>query len=113
MKRLLFISLLALSLSGCLDKLTGAANRDAEAMGFACRISQKLPEQCIKDYPNYAPTSILAGWKAGDAEMKDKNYGGAMRPAGATMAQPAPADDGAEAPAPAEGKKETSGNPPP
>lgn len=109
MKKWLLILLLALSLSGCLDKLTGAASKDAEAMGFACRISQKLPEQCIKDYPNYAPTSILAGWKAGDAEMKDKN-GGTIPPGGAMAA---PGEDGAETPAPpAEGKKEAGGNTP-
>jgi hypothetical protein len=59
-------------LAGC-DKLTGAAEQkiaDAEAIGFACRVSQKAPEACMKENEAQSPSSILDGWKSADEDIK-------------------------------------------
>jgi hypothetical protein len=66
---LLLIAVLALS--AC-DKITGAGEKkeaDAASVGFACRVSFKAPEDCMKDNATLSPTSILAGWKAADKEI--------------------------------------------
>jgi len=59
-------------LSGC-DQLTGAADQkiaDAEAIGFACRVSGKSPEDCMKENEAQSPSSILDGWKSADEDIK-------------------------------------------
>ncbi len=67
---LLFALLL---LAGC-DKLTGAADQkiaDAEAVGFACRVSGKTPEACMKENEAQSPSSVLDGWKSADEDIKE------------------------------------------
>lgn len=61
-------------LTGC-DKLTGAAEQkalDAVAIGYACRVSEKKPEDCMKENDSYSPDSILEGWKDADEALKNK-----------------------------------------
>ncbi len=61
-----------LLLAGC-DKLTGAADQkiaDAEAIGFACRVSGKTPEACMKENEAQSPSSVLDGWKSADEDIK-------------------------------------------
>lgn len=61
-----------LMLAGC-DKLTGAADQkiaDAEAIGFACRVSGKTPEACMKENEAQSPSSVLDGWKSADEDIK-------------------------------------------
>ncbi len=84
--------LLLLPLSGC-DAIKGplGMNKDAEAIGFACRVSQKLPEQCIKENPNLSPTA-MEGWKKGDEEVRTKQYGVTLN--GPAAPPPAPAAEG-------------------
>ena len=63
--------LTALALVGC-DRITGADQQkifDAEAIGYACRISIKTPEDCMKENEALSPTSILAGWKAANKDI--------------------------------------------
>ena len=70
--RLALLSVAAiLPMAGC-DLLTGAKGKDGEAMGYACRVSNKLPEDCMKENSTYTPTSILAGWKMADKDIKDR-----------------------------------------
>ncbi|HEU0234186.1 MAG TPA: hypothetical protein VFQ94_03545 [Gallionella sp.] len=64
----------ALTLVGC-DRITGAGQQktlDAEAIGYACRISLKTPEDCMKENEVQSPTSILLGWKEADKDIKEK-----------------------------------------
>lgn len=107
--------LLLLALAGC-DKLTGAADQkiaDAEAIGFACRVSHKAPEACMKENEAQSPSSILDGWKSADEDIKagklDPNMSG-MSSASAAAGAPAPAE-GADTAAPAEEKKENAAKP--
>ena len=65
---------LLIALSGC-DRLTGAAdkkNSDAEAIGYACRVSFEKPEDCMKENDGQSTTAILNGWKAADKDIQDK-----------------------------------------
>ena len=64
----------ALALAGC-DRLTGADQKkilDAEAIGYACRVSLKPPEDCMKENETQSPTSVLFGWKEADKDIKEK-----------------------------------------
>ncbi len=64
----------ALALVGC-DRITGADQQktlDAEAIGYACRISLKTPEDCMKENEAQSPTSVLFGWKEADKDVKEK-----------------------------------------
>lgn len=45
---------------------------DAKAIGYACRVSQKAPEDCMKENETHSPSSILTGWKEADKEIHDK-----------------------------------------
>jgi hypothetical protein len=75
--RPLFFLLCILALSGC-DKLKGIGGKpppdpkalDAEAVGYACRVSQKAPEDCMKENEEQSPSSVLSGWKKADADIK-------------------------------------------
>jgi hypothetical protein len=73
---------LALVLSGC-DKLSSTADQevaDAEAIGFACRVSLKTPDDCMKENEAYSPAYVLDGWKLADEDIKtgklDPSMGG-------------------------------------
>lgn len=74
MRAAVFLMVPALLLAGC-DKLTGAADQkiaDAEAIGYACRVSQKTPEACMKENEAQSPSSVLDGWKSADKDIKEK-----------------------------------------
>ena len=109
--------LLLLALAGC-DKLTGAADQkiaDAEAIGFACRVSHKAPEACMKENEAQSPSSILDGWKSADEDIKagklDPNMS-SMSSASSTESESAPAEGADAATAvPAEEKKENAAKP--
>jgi len=63
-----------LALVGC-DRITGADQQktlNAEAIGYACRISLKTPEDCMKENETYSPTSVLYGWKEADKDIQAK-----------------------------------------
>jgi hypothetical protein len=75
--RLTLLLLSILTLSGCdkLKTLTGGETldpkaMDAEAVGYACRVSQKAPEACMKENEVHSPSSVLNGWKKADADIK-------------------------------------------
>lgn len=87
----------ALGLAGC-DRITGAADQkiyDAEAIGYACRVSYKPPEDCMKENEAHSPTSILSGWKAADKAIKEGIIDPTM---GKRQASPLPAAPAAAAP---------------
>lgn len=88
-----------LLLAGC-DKLSGEADRkiaDAEAVGFACRVSSKSPEDCMRENEVHSPSYILDGWKFADEDIKSGKLDPGMRnPASASGAAEV---KGAEAPA--------------
>ena len=46
--------------------------RDAEAIGYSCRVSSKAPADCISDNETHSPTSLLTGWKAADQDILTK-----------------------------------------
>lgn len=65
--------LAALGLAGC-DRLTGEYDQkiyDAEAVGYACRVSLKTPEECMKENEIHSPTSVLDGWKAANKDIEN------------------------------------------
>jgi hypothetical protein len=85
-------------LTGC-DKLSGVAeqkNADAVAIGYACRVSEKNPEDCMKENESYSPDSILEGWKDANDSLKSKGID-----FGATKSTPSGTVGGEK---PAEGK---------
>ncbi len=93
--RIFVLLMTALALVGC-DRITGAGQQkilDAEAIGYACRVSQKVPEDCMKENDTKSPSSILDGWKAADLDIQEKNIHVAptAAPAAATGAPAAPA----------------------
>ena len=53
----------------------GDKGKDGESIGYACRVSNKLPEDCMKENSTYAPTSILTGWKTADKDVKSGTVG--------------------------------------
>ena len=84
----------AFTLAGC-DRITGAANQkilDAEAIGYACRVSQKTPEDCMKENETKSPSSILDGWKTADKDIQGQLIDPSMgNPAASAVAHSAPA----------------------
>ncbi|OGS91028.1 MAG: hypothetical protein A2Z95_05140 [Gallionellales bacterium GWA2_60_18] len=102
----------ALGLAGC-DRITGADQQkifDAEAIGYACRISLKTPEDCMKENESMSPTSILSGWKAANKDVENEIIDPSMgknppappapvTPEAAPPAVPAAAGKGTEKPA--------------
>jgi hypothetical protein len=69
-----------LSLSGC-DKIKSMMGvpvaldpkeLDAQAIGYACRVSKKQPEACMKENDTHSPSQILSGWKSADKDIKAK-----------------------------------------
>lgn len=98
----------AFLLPGC-DRLTGAdvkKNLDAEAIGYACRISMKTPEECMKENEAQSPTSVLFGWKEADKDIKEKTIDPNMGKPTLPQSAPAVAETGGKAEA--EAKTETS-----
>lgn len=66
------LSIAILALVGC-DRITGADQQkayDAEAIGYACRISLKTPQDCMQENETHSPTSILYGWKEADKDVQ-------------------------------------------
>ncbi len=66
--------LIAITTTGC-DRISGVADQkifDAEAIGYACRVSLKTPEDCMKENETHSPSSVLTGWKAADKDIVDK-----------------------------------------
>jgi len=64
----------AIALVGC-DRLTGAADQkilDAQAIGYACRVSMKVPEECMQANESYSPTYVLNGWKIADRDINER-----------------------------------------
>lgn len=105
--RALALLLMALPLAAC-DKITGAADQkiaDAEAIGFACRVSQKQPEACMKENEAQSPSSILEGWKSADEDIKSGKLDPTMS-SGASGSMSSPKKDEAAA---AEGDKPADG----
>jgi hypothetical protein len=92
----------ALPLAGC-EMITGEKAKDGESVGYACRVSNKSPEECMKENSAYTPTSILGGWKTADKDVKDKKvdtqFGKKAAPAGGET--------------PAEGEAKPEGEQPP
>ena len=95
----------ALALVGC-DRITGADQQktlDAEAIGYACRISLKTPEDCMKENETQSPTSVLFGWKEADKDIKENTIDPSMgkhplalpAPQSVAPAAPAKPDQGA------------------
>lgn len=75
MMRRAALLLACLALVAC-DRLTGAATQkilDAEAIGYACRVSMKAPEDCMKENEAQSPSSILDGWKQADKDISKKS----------------------------------------
>lgn len=71
--RALVVIATTLLLSGC-DKIatlidTKAA--DAKAVGYSCRMANKLPNICMAENPKQAQSYLLAGWQKADEEIKD------------------------------------------
>lgn len=85
---------IAFTLAGC-DRITGVANQkilDAEAVGYACRVSQKTPEDCMKENETKSPSSVLDGWKAADKDIQGQLIDPSMGKApDAAIAHSAPA----------------------
>ncbi len=72
--------LTAFSLAAC-DRISGVADQkiaDAEAIGYACRVSLKKPEDCMKENETQSPSSVLDGWKSADKDIKDKKINADM-----------------------------------
>ncbi len=72
--------IIAFATSGC-DRLTGVAEQkifDAEAVGYACRVSLKTPEDCMKENEMHSPSSVLMGWKSADKDITDKKLDPSM-----------------------------------
>ena len=76
--RLLLMVLCILSLAGC-DKVKSLIGMpavadpkelDAQAIGYACRVSKKPPETCMKENDTQSPSQILFGWKNADKDIK-------------------------------------------
>lgn len=96
-----------LFLAGC-DQLTGAADQkiaDAEAIGFACRVSQKTPEACMKENEAQSPSAILDGWKAADEDIKAGKLDPTMRNVAAPSGEDATAGSEDKPAEPAEEEK--------
>jgi len=71
--RIFLLLLCLLPLAGC-DKIKAMMGvpavadpkeLDAQAIGYACRVSKKQPEPCMKENDTQSPSQILSGWKRG------------------------------------------------
>lgn len=107
MKRLAW-AFLAVSLAGCEFEIPGQKAKDAVAVGYACRVSVKSPEQCMRENPKYPQVSILEGWQEADKDVKDKKVDTNFPPPPPVILQPEPKKkpegEAKEGEAPAEGE---------
>jgi len=78
--RIFLLLLCLLPLAGC-DKIKAMMGvpavadpkeLDAQAIGYACRVSKKQPEPCMKENDTQSPSQILSGWKSADKDIKAK-----------------------------------------
>ena len=76
--RIFLMLLCLLPLTGC-DKIktmlgmpavVDPKELDAQAIGYACRVSRKQPEICMKENDTQSPSQILYGWKNADKDIK-------------------------------------------
>jgi hypothetical protein len=70
--RVLVLLFAALLMSGC-DRIAGLMDSkvgDAKAIGYACRLANKLPNVCMAENPKSAQSYLLAGWQKADEEIK-------------------------------------------
>lgn len=95
MKRIAWV-LLAVPLTGCEFEIPGQKAKDAVAVGYACRVSVKSPEQCMRENPKYNPTSLLEGWQEADKDVKDKKVDTNFPPPPPVVLQPVKKGEGAE-----------------
>lgn len=123
-RRATALLIVAIASTGC-DRLTGAAEQkvsDAEAIGYACRVAAKQPEDCMKENDSKSPSSILLGWKAADKDIVDKTLDPSMGKDSASAEPPATdagaqgdqktAGDGATSPDQTKAAKKKSANQP-
>lgn len=103
-RRLTLLLLCTLSLTGCdkLKALTGGETldpkaMDAEAVGYACRVSQKAPEACMKENEAQSPSFVLSGWKKADTDIKLGTIDPSMSNARIIVASAVPAADAKDA----------------
>ena len=108
MKKLACI-LPALLLAGC--EIPGQKTKDAAAMGYACRVSKKSPEQCMRENPPFSQTAILDGWREADMDVKDKKVDTNFLPPPPVVIKPPAVKKEGEAGA--EGEKKPEGEVPP
>ena len=90
--------LIALATTGC-DRITGAADQkesDAEAIGYACRVSLKKPEDCMKENDAQSPNAVLTGWKAADKDISDNTLDPTMGQEKLATVQASPAASAVE-----------------
>ena len=111
MKKLAWV-LPALLLAGCEFEIPGQKAKDAAAMGYACRISKKSPEQCMRENPNFSQTAVLDGWREADKDVKDKKVDTNFSAPPPVVIKPAGGEK-KEGEAAAEGEKLPEGGPPP
>lgn len=71
--RLIIVVLATLMLMGCdkIQSLIDTRAADAKAIGYACRMAQKLPNECMAENPKQPQSYLLAGWQKADEEIKD------------------------------------------
>lgn len=71
--RTLVVVTAALFISGCdkVNALIDTKSSDAKAVGYACRMAQKLPNVCMAENPKQPQSYILEGWQKADEEIKD------------------------------------------
>ena len=70
--RVLLLFMAALLMTGC-DKIQGLIDTrapDAKAVGYSCRLANKLPEACMAANPKQPQSYVLAGWQKADEEIK-------------------------------------------
>ncbi|MFM9913196.1 MAG: hypothetical protein ACKVN9_06670 [Methylophilaceae bacterium] len=70
--RALVVFIAALLLTGC-DKIQGLIDTrasDAKAVGYSCRMANKLPNVCMAEHPKDPQSYVLAGWQKADEQIK-------------------------------------------
>jgi uncharacterized protein YceK len=71
--RPLVVLIATLLLGGC-DKISSLIDTkaaDAKAVGYSCRMANKLPNICMAENPKQPQSYILAGWQKADEEIKE------------------------------------------
>lgn len=71
--RTLVVVIATLLLGGC-DKISALIDTkaaDAKAIGYSCRMANKLPNICMAENPKQPQSYLLAGWQKADEEIKE------------------------------------------